>query len=114
MEYSKPFLGKVVDVIIDRQFGSIHPKFPDHIYQLNYGYVPGTMAPDGKEVDVFVLGEDKALEKFTGKCIAIIHRINDDDDKLIVCAKDKDFSDDEIRQQTYFQEKYFESVIIRL
>lgn len=90
MEYSKPFLGKVVDVEIDRPLGSKHPRH-GYIYPVNYGFIPGTKAPDGGELDVYVLGEPKPLQKFSGKCIAIIHRTDDDDDKLIVCAEDKDF-----------------------
>ena len=34
------------------------------------------MAPDGEEQDVYILGVDEAIEKFTGKIIAIVHRIN--------------------------------------
>ena len=45
--------------------------------------------------------------------IAIIHRINDDDDKLIVINKDKNYSDDAIKALTEFQEQYFDSIIER-
>ena len=48
-----------------------------------------------------------------GKVIAIIHRTNDDDDKLIVSANGKDYSDDAIKAMTEFQERFFESIIIR-
>ncbi len=112
MDYSKPFLGKIVQVKIDRPIGSKHPKFK-HRYKLNYGFIQGTNAPDGDEVDAYVLGELQKLESFSGRCIAIIHRTNDDDDKLIVCEDGKQFSDEEIRQATEFQEKWFKSEIIR-
>jgi len=60
------------------------------------------------------LGVDKAIESFEGKCVAIIHRTNDDDDKLVIIpAEMEDISDEEIRKQTNFQEQWFESVIIR-
>lgn len=55
----------------------------------------------------------KAVKESKGKVIAIIHRTNDDDDKLIVSKEGKDYSDDAIRALTEFQEKYFESIIIR-
>lgn len=112
MDYSKPFLGKKVTVEIDRPLGSKHPKH-DYIYPINYGFVPGTKAPDCAELDVYILGEDKPLKKFTGMCIAIIHRTDDDDDKLIVCSEDKSFTDEEIRELTHFQEQWFKSKIIR-
>lgn len=45
--------------------------------------------------------------------IALIHRTNDDDDKLVVVPNDREYSDEAIRALTEFQEQYFESVIIR-
>lgn len=112
MDYSKPFLGKIVDVKVDRPLGTKHPKHR-YIYPINYGFVPNTLAPDGAELDVYILGETESLETFSGRCIAILHRTNDDDDKLIVCADGKEFSDEEIREATYFQEQWFKSEIIR-
>ena len=53
------------------------------------------------------------MDEFEGKVIAIIHRTNDDDDKLIVTNKDKNYSDDAIKALTEFQEQYFDSVIER-
>lgn len=110
--YSTPFLGKTVKVEIDRPLGTKHPKH-DHIYPINYGFVPDTKAPDGKELDAYVLGEDKPIKEFEGKCIAIIHRTDDDDDKLIVCADERSFSDKEIQEATHFQEQWFKSEILR-
>lgn len=110
---AKSFLGKVVEVKIDRAKGTKHPKH-DFYYDSNYGFIPGTLSPDGEELDAYVLGVDNAIEDIEGKCVAIIHRTNDDDDKLIVIPKDMDdISDEEIRRQTNFQEQFFESVIIR-
>ena len=111
-DYATQFLGKTIDVIIDRPLGSKHPKH-DYIYPINYGYVKGAKAPDGEEVDAYILGIDKPKKKCTGVCIAVIHRTDDDDDKLVVAQAGKDYSDDEIRKQTYFQEQYFKSEIIR-
>ena len=51
--------------------------------------------------------------EFKGKCIAIIHRLNDNDDKLIIAPENKSFSNNEIRVLTEFQEQYFKSEIIR-
>jgi len=108
------YIGKNVEVKIDRPLGSSHSeKYPDHIYPINYGYIPNTISGDGKEIDVYILGVDKPLEEFEGKCIAVIHRINDDDDKLIVVPEKMEISDEEIRRLTNFQEQYFESEIIR-
>lgn len=112
MTNAKDFLGKEVAVTIDRQLGTKHPKW-DFIYESNYGFIPGTISPDGEELDAYLLGIDSPVSKGTGKVIAIIHRTNDDDDKLIVSVKGVDIDDKEIRRKTDFQEKFFESIIIR-
>lgn len=106
------YIGQKVQVRIDRALGTKHPKHGFE-YLVNYGYVPNTISGDGEELDCYVLGVDYQLEEFEGKCIAIIHRTNDDDDKLIIVPEGIDFTDEEIRKQTYFQEQYFESEIIR-
>ena len=112
MSYSQPFLGKTVTVTIDRPLGSNHPKHGFE-YLLNYGYVNGIKAPDGEDLDAYILGEAVPLKEFTGKCIAIIHRTNDDDDKLIVCSEEHTYTEEEIREATHFQEQWFKSEIIR-
>lgn len=106
------FLGKPVIVTIDRPLGSMHPKWGFR-YKVNYGYVPGTKGADGEEIDAYVLSVNEPLETFTGRCIAVIHRTDDDDDKLVIVPEGTDFSDDEIKKCTNFQEKYFHSVIVR-
>jgi inorganic pyrophosphatase len=54
-----------------------------------------------------------AIKSFSGSVIAMIHRLNDNEDKLIVAPDGLLFSDDQIRELTMFQEKYFKSIIIR-
>ena len=109
---ARDFLGQTLEVIIDRPAGSFHPRF-NYIYPVNYGYIAGTMAPDGEEIDAYILGEKRPLVVFFGQCIAVIHRTDDHDDKLVVVAEGITLTDDEIRLQTEFQEQYFKSVIIR-
>ena len=109
---AREYIGKRVYVEMDRPLGSKHPKF-DNIYPVNYGYIPNTISGDGKELDAYVLGEHRPLEDFEGVVIAVIHRINDNDDKLVVVAEGKNYTDDQIRALTEFQEQYFQSQIIR-
>lgn len=106
------YLGKMVDVKIDRPLCTRHPKH-GFMYMLNYGYIPGTISGDEEELDAYLLGEFEPVNEARGKVIAVIHRINDDDDKLIVSSNGKEYSDDAIRALTEFQEQYFESIIIR-
>lgn len=109
---AKEFLGKEVSIEIDRPLGTRYPKH-GFMYMLNYGFIPNTISGDGEKLDAYLVGEFEPVEKSNGKVIVIIHGTNDDDDKLIVSKDGKDYSDDAIRASTEFQEKYFESVIIR-
>ena len=109
---NKEYLGKIVKVEMDRMMGSAHPKH-GFIYPVNYGFIPNTVSGDGEELDAYVIGVFKPLEEFEGKVIAIIHRTNDNDDKLVVCPEDKDYSDEQIDALTEFQERFFEHIIVR-
>ena len=106
------YLNKTLNIKIDRPLGSKHPKY-GFIYPVNYGFVPNTISGDSNELDAYILGIYEPLDTFTGKCMAIIHRTNDNDDKLIIVPENKTFTDSEIKVLTDFQEQYFESVIIR-
>ncbi len=110
---ARVFLGKTVIVRIDRPLGSTHPKHSDIQYPVNYGFVPGALAHDGSELGAYVLGIAEPLKTFIGRCIAIIHRTDEDDDKLVVVPEGRELSDEQIRVMTNFQEKFFTSIIIR-
>lgn len=105
------YLGKQVNVIIDRPLGSCHPKH-QLIYPINYGYIPNTVAGDGDEIDAYILGEFEPLETFNGKVIAIIRRKDDIEDKLVVTKGEKHYNIDQIKALTEFTERFFESDII--
>ena len=102
------YLGQTLTAEIDRPFGSKHPKH-GFIYPVNYGFIPNTVSGDGEELDCYILGVFEPLETFTGKCIAIVHRTDDDDDKLILVPD----GDDAINALTEFKEQYFKHEIIR-
>ena len=106
------YIGKIIDIKIDRPFGSKHPKHR-FIYPVNYGFIPNTISGDGEELDCYLLGVFEPVEYYKGKCIAIIHRTNDNDDKLIIVPNGKNYSDDAINALVEFQERYFEHTIIR-
>ena len=80
-------------------------------YTVNYGYLPGVIGGDGENMDVYLLGVDEVVDTYKGKIIAIIHRENDSEDKLVMAPVDKSFSEEEIKEAVYFQEKYYETYI---
>lgn len=114
LRQSKSYLGKIVKVIIDRPLGSKPIKeHPDFVYELNYGFIPNTISGDGEELDCYILGVEEPKEEFTGECIAIIHRLNEIDDKLIIVPKGKNYSIKEIEDLTYFSEKHHKSIVLK-
>ena len=104
-------IGTTVKVIVDRPLGTCHPKHQDIIYPINYGYVPGVMAQDGEEQDAYILGVCQPIKEFVGKVIAIIHRLDDVEEKWVVAPEDILFTKDEIAKQVAFQEQYFQAEI---
>lgn len=105
-------IGKDIRVIVDRPLGSAHPKFGDLIYGVNYGYVPGVIAPDGEEQDAYILGVDKPVSEFVGKVIAVIHRLDDVEDKWVVAPEGVSFTKEKIADMVAFQERFFDTEII--
>ena len=77
-------IGEIVRVVVDRPLGSCHPQWTELRYPLNYGYVPGIMAPDGEEQDAYILGVDQPVQEFTGRVIAVIRRKDDVEEKWVV------------------------------
>ena len=112
MNNAKDFIGQTVTVEMDRPLGTRHPKHR-FMYCVIYGFIPGTVSGDGEELDAYLLGVFEPVQNYIGKCIAVIHRINDDDDKLVVVPEGKEYTNEQIRALTEFQERYFESQIIR-
>lgn len=105
-------MGKTVDILIDRPIGHTHvTKGITLHYTINYGYLPGIDGGDGEEQDVYILGVDVPLKTFRGKIIAAIRRRDDNEDKLVAAPEGMTFSVDEIRDATWFVEKYFDSSI---
>lgn len=109
---AKSFLRKQVTVVFDRPLKSKHPNY-GFVYELNYGFIPNTLAPDGEALDAYYLGSNQPLVLARGVCKAFIHRKADDDDKLIVMPEKLELSDSEIMRLVAFQEQFFESSIIR-
>ena len=107
-KYTK-YLGQSVHVEIDRPLGSKHPRF-DFIYQTNYGFIPGTRAGDGHEIDAYVLGESKPLAAYDGQCIAVILRKDDVEHKLVVSNQCHDKQT--IQKMVGFVEDYYDTELI--
>ena len=109
---NKHYLNKIVKAKIDRPLGSKHPKF-GYIYPVNYGYIPFTQSGDGEELDAYILAIDEPLKEYEGRCIGVIHRTDDEDDKLIVVPEALDLEDSSIEDEVSCQEKWFNHILLR-
>lgn len=107
----RSYLGKTVNIKIDRPVGSIHPEHPELVYPVNYGYIPDVFGGDGEEIDVYLLGVDVPIEEYTARIIGIVHRHNDTEDKLVAAPEGLDFDENKISKSVSFQERFFESEI---
>ena len=105
------YIGKKVKILVDRALGSQHPKH-GFIYEVNYGFVPGTISGDGEELDAYVLNVSQPMAEFEGVCIGVVHRTNDDDDKLVIAPEEKIYTKQQIEALVEFQERFFEHEII--
>ena len=108
----KYYLGKRVVIGIDRPIGFIHQKEGYSLtYPINYGYIPGVIGGDGEELDVYLLGVDEPVEKYECEIIAIAHRHNDVEDKLVGAPVGMSFTKEEIEAAIYFQEQYYDTEV---
>ena len=104
-------LGQSVHVVIDRPIGYCHKGL---VYPINYGYIPGMIAGDGEEQDVYIMGVDEPLTSFDGQVIGAVFRKDDVEDKLIVAPKGIFFHQGQIAEAVHFQEQYFDSYVISM
>ena len=112
MEALRNVIGKTVKVVVDRPKGSRHPKYKDMIYPINYGYVEGVFSGDGEEQDVYILCVEHPIQSFEGEVIAVIHRLDDNEDKWVVAPNGVHLKKADIIKATEFQEKYYNTQII--
>lgn len=109
---ARSYLGKTVHIGIDRPIGYLHHKGKyDLVYPINYGYIPGVLGGDGEEMDVYLLGVDVPVKEFDAHIIAIVHREDDIEDKLVGAPIGMTFTADEIAAAVHFQEQYYHSYI---
>ena len=102
------FLGKSVHIEVDRPIGYCHKGI---VYPDNYGYLPGVLAEDGEEQDVYILGVTEPLSAFDGRVVAVIRRNDDCEDKLVVAPEGILYHQGQIAEAVHFQEQYFCSAV---
>lgn len=105
------FIGKLVDIEMDRPIGAEHPKHKGLIYPINYGFLPGVIGGDGEELDVYLLGVDIPVSSYRARVIGIAHRADDEEDKLIAAPDGFPFDLQSVTDAVHFQEQFHKTEI---
>lgn len=106
-EQVSKYLGTQVTIEIDRPIGTPHPKHNEILYPINYGFIPGVLGGDQEELDVYLLGVEEIVNTYEVEIIAIVHRYNDVEDKLVGAPVGMVFTKEEIESMINFQEQFY-------
>jgi inorganic pyrophosphatase len=105
------WVGREIRVVVDRPVGTRHPR-AGFEYEVNYGFVPGVLAPDGEELDVYLLGTSEPVEVCeAAEVIAIVRRRDDVEDKLVAVVGAESWDEAKIAEAIRFQERFFDSYV---
>jgi len=96
------------EIIIDRPKGSAHPKYPDFIYRIDYGYLKNTSSMDGQGIDVWA-GTDKNKRIDAVMCIVDLMKRDSEIKILIGCTEEEK----EIIFQTHNETECMKGILIR-
>ncbi|WP_138373590.1 MULTISPECIES: inorganic pyrophosphatase [Oscillospiraceae] len=75
------------DIVIDRPKGSAHPRYPEQIYEADYGYLKGTASMDGGGIDVWVGTGEKKVDAVI--CTVDIVKKDSEIKVLIGCTEEE-------------------------
>ena len=100
-------LVKTSEIVVDRPKGSIHTRFPDFIYRLDYGYLRGTSSMDGAGIDVWVGSGQKTVDAIM--CIIDLMKRDSEIKILIGCTEAEKME----VYQTHNETQYMKGVLIR-
>lgn len=74
-------------IVIDRPTGSSHPRYPDFIYPVDYGYLDKTTSPDGGGIDVWCGSEKTGVNAIM--CIVDLYKRDSEIKILIGCNEEE-------------------------
>ena len=95
------------EIVIDRPKGSAHPKYPDFIYRVDYGYLRDTSSMDGAGIDVWVGSGDKKIDAIM--CIVDLKKRDSEIKIMIGCTEEEKTE----VYQTHNETQYMKGILIR-
>ena len=95
------------EIVIDRPKGTAHPKFPDFIYQIDYGYLKNTSSMDGSGIDVWVGSGDEKIDAVM--CIVDLLK-RDSEIKILIGCTEKEKV---LIYKTHNETQFMKGILIR-
>ena len=95
------------EIVIDRPRGSAHPRFPNFIYKVDYGYLKNTASMDGAGIDVWVGSGDKKIDAIM--CIVDLMKRDSEIIILVGCTEEEKLD----IYKTHNETQYMKGVLIR-
>lgn len=95
-------------VVIDRHKGTVHPKYPDFVYKVDYGYLKDTTSMDGGGIDVWK-GTDKEQKIDAIMCTVDLIKKDSEIKILIGCTEEEK----EKIYYTHNDSSYMKGILIR-
>lgn len=95
------------EIVIDRPKGTAHPKYPNFIYRVDYGYLKDTSSMDGAGIDVWVGSGEKEIDAIM--CVVDLKK-RDSEIKILVGCTEKE---KQIIYQTHNETEYMKGILIR-
>ena len=95
------------EIVIDRPSGSAHPRFPNFIYKVDYGYLKDTASMDGGEIDVWVGSGEKKIDAIM--CIVDLMKKDSEIKILVGCTEEEKLE----VYKTHNETQYMKGVLIR-
>ena len=96
------------EIVIDRPKGSVHPRYPNFTYPLDYGYLENTTAMDGGGIDIWC-GSDTDRRIDAVMCIIDLVKRDSEIKILIGCTEEEKA----MAYQTHNETEFMKGVLIR-
>ena len=95
------------EIVIDRPRGSAHPRFPNFIYKVDYGYLKDTASMDGAGIDVWVGSGGKTIDAIM--CIVDLMKRDSEIKILVDCTEEEKLE----VYKTHNETQYMKGILIR-
>ncbi len=95
------------EIIIDRPKGTEHPKYPDFVYRVDYGYLKNTSSMDGAGIDVWVGSGESTIDAIM--CIVDLMEKDSEIKILIGCTEEEKT----IVYETHNKTPFIKGILIR-